>query len=212
MRRDHALDLTGQRFGKWSVLGKSHVDKRREVYWLVRCECETERAVRASHLRSGASRSCGCGDGVPHSKHGMTLSRTWKSWNSMRQRCLNTNAPDYSRYGGRGIKICQRWDSFDNFLADMGERPDGKTIERNEVDGDYTPENCRWATASEQQRNKRNAIVATVDGVTKSVHDWACETGLPVNVIKWRLAQGWAHSKAISHPVRPKAPSKESKE
>lgn len=206
MRKDHALDLCGQRFGRWTVLGKSHKDRRGAIFWLVRCACGTERSTRGSHLRNGQSTSCGCYHREAVTKHGMTLTRTWKSWDSMLQRCENPNAPDYGEYGGRGIKVCRQWHDFNSFFADMGERPEGKTLERDKVNGNYTPKNCRWATASEQQRNKQNAIVATVNGVTKSVHDWADETGIPAAVIKWRLVQGWNHAEAIRHPVRPKKP------
>lgn len=205
-RQLHALELSGQRFGRWEVLYKSHKNKAGEIYWFCRCDCGTERSVKARNLRRGESTSCGCYWREVVTTHGMTKTRTWKSWDSMLQRCENQTAPDFPRYGGRGIKVVPEWHEFERFFADMGERPEGKTLERNDVDGPYGPKNCQWATASAQQRNKRNAILLTVNGETKSVHVWAQETGMSVDLLKWRIKKGWPSAEILTTPARPKRP------
>lgn len=202
MSKIHSLDLTNRRFGRWLVLSRGHVNVRGEVHWLSRCDCGVEREIKAGSLRTGKSVSCGCYHKERITVHGMTKTRTWKTWDSMLQRCENPNAPDYDRYGARGIKVCAEWHEFLKFLADMGERPEGKTLDRIDVNGMYEPSNCQWATATQQQRNRTDAITATIDGVTKSVWDWADETGVPSGVIKWRLSKGWSHSDAVHKPVR----------
>ena len=106
----------------------------------------------------------------------------------------------YPDYGGRGIKICARWDRFENFLADMGERPDGMTIDRQDVNGDYEPGNCRWATGRTQGRNKRNTSHVTVDGITRGLPEWAEIAGLPRGVIEYRLRKGWSSDRAVTAP------------
>jgi hypothetical protein len=159
------IDHVGQRFGLWIVLAL-HPERYTFRYgkksgafaqWLCRCEgCGTERVVLGGTLRQGRSRSCGdCG----RVKHGHCRNhrstRIYEVWHSMMQRCYNPNHPAYAHYGGRGISVCERWHSFVNFFIDMGVAPPGKSLDRRNNDGDYTPENCRWATRAEQMRNRR---------------------------------------------------------
>lgn len=156
--RAPTLELGGLQFGRWTVVRpRLRRGPLGEVYWLCLCECGRKRYVKAASLQSGRSQSCGCLHREVVATHGMTGTLTFKSWESVKQRCLNPNAPDYPRYGGRGIKVCMRWqNSFENFLADMGERPSrDHSLDRIDTDGDYDPSNCRWATRSEQQSNKR---------------------------------------------------------
>jgi hypothetical protein len=121
----------------------------------------------------------------------------------MKQRCFNPNAPDFDRYGGRGITVCERWrTSFSNFLTDMGERPEGMTLDRIDVDGDYTPENCRWATSSEQQRNTRVSINLTINGETRSIMEWAKVAAVHVGVMRRRFHAGWPHEAVVFQPSR----------
>jgi hypothetical protein len=152
-------DLTGKRFGKlvaqsFAGRGSSHA-----VLWFCICDCGQTTVKRDCNLLSGRTKSCGC-HGVQHghtTKDG--YSPTYTTWRCMKIRCLNPEHDKYKFYGGRGIAICDRWiNSFENFLADMGPRPEGATIDRINPDGDYEPGNCRWATWDEQKRNKRGYV------------------------------------------------------
>lgn len=153
------LYLSGQKFGRWEVIYYSHKNIRGEKYWNCRCNCGTVKAVSAASLVNKKSVSCGCYHIEQVSSHGMTLTPTFKSWESMKQRCTNKNSPDYHNYGGRGITVCQRWiNSFDNFLHDMGIRPKNMTLDRINVNGSYDPSNCKWSTYSEQNKNQRRYL------------------------------------------------------
>lgn len=124
--------------------------------------------------------------------HGQTHSRAFRSWDAMKQRCTNPNSSDYHRYGGKGVVICKRWlDSFENFLEDMGERPEGTSLDRYpDKHGNYEPNNCRWATPSEQQRNLRNNQYLTYDDQTKLLVDWAVEKEIPIGLLRTRFNNG----------------------
>ena len=133
----------------------------------------------------------------------MTRTRTFKSWEGMKQRCLNPRAPDYARYGGRGIRVNEAWaESFETFLRDMGERPVGLTLDRMDVNGNYEPGNCRWATLSRQQRNRRDTVSLTFAGQTLSVADWADDLGIKPKLIRERLKNGWPLERALYGPAR----------
>lgn len=158
------IDLTGQRFGRLTVIEAGHRDpKERRLYWRCLCDCGNEHVTRGAQLRRGETRSCGCLR-VDMGKaktltHGMSRRKTRRKvygvWATMRRRCDNPGQQSYRLYGGRGIKVCERWHTFENFYADMGDPPAGCSIDRIDPDGDYEPGNCRWATAKEQRANQR---------------------------------------------------------
>ena len=199
------LTLAGGRFGRLSVNSVSHKNKRGEIYWNCRCDCGNNKIVRANALTSGNTLSCGCYHRERVSDHGMTGKPTFKSWTSMKQRCLNPNSPAYRNYGGCGILICERWaNSFDNFLKDMGQRPHWASLDRIDVNGNYEPGNCRWSAARQQQRNRRDTPQLTFRDIRKSWMDWSEETGIPTKVIGWRLYHGWDVERTLTTPVRPK--------
>jgi len=135
--------------------------------------------------------------------HGFTGTRTFKSWESMKQRCFNPNSKDYARYGGRGISVCDRWHhDFEAFLSDMGERPEGCTLDRIDVDGHYEPSNCRWADIKTQQRNTRVSKHLTFNGETKPLIEWADELKMYHSTLLRRLHAGWPVEKILGQPSR----------
>lgn len=117
-------------------------------------------------------------------------SPTYNSWDMMRQRCLNPKYTDYRNYGGRGIKVCERWSTFSNFLYDMGERPEGKTLDRKDNNGNYDPQNCRWSTRHEQRRNMRRNVWVEVDGERLIISDWAKKLGISGPGLRYRHKAG----------------------
>lgn len=159
------IDLVGQSFGRLMVLGRAGIASNRRATWRCRCVCGRETIVIGGDLRSGRTRSCGClrkelrvrKIALKHGhKANNITTRTYNSWQGMLKRCTDPKSISYPRYGGRGIKVCERWlHSFENFLADMGERPDSTSLDRKDNDGNYEPGNCRWATFKEQANNKR---------------------------------------------------------
>jgi hypothetical protein len=139
-------------------------------------------------------------------KHRMSQSPTYRSWINMRRRCLDKNHHQYSEYGGRGITICQRWDDFTLFLSDMGERTSGNTIDRIDVNGPYSPGNCRWANAMVQMNNRRITSRITFQGETLSIREWSTKTGIPRNTLAARLYCGWTAEKILSTPYKVRRP------
>lgn len=145
--------ILGLKYGKLIVVD-AHAGRDRRGMRLIVCQCSCGNltTIRWGSFQSAHIPSCGCGRNRPHGMYG---TRTYKSWQSMKQRCLNPKTKYFEHYGGRGIQICPKWLSFKGFYADMGERPEGKTLDRIDVDGNYELANCRWATYKEQQHNTR---------------------------------------------------------
>lgn len=135
--------------------------------------------------------------------HGMTKTRVYKAWLGMRARCGNPRQTAYSYYGGRGIKVCERWSVFENFLADMGEPGVGLTLDRIDSNGNYEPSNCRWATKAEQTRNQRKSVRLTMNGKTLTQTEWAREVGIHSKTISMRLRAGFSDEEALTAPKSP---------
>ena len=168
MANHNFIDRAGQRYGRLVVVEQIENDKHGKSRWRCRCDCGRDCIVVGSHLSRGNTHSCGClqsertaAANVDRAKHGQARghkpSPTWRSWKSMRDRCYLPCMDNYPTYGGRGITVCRRWrgkNGFQNFRADMGERPDGCTLDRKNSDGNYTPRNCRWSTPKQQAANR----------------------------------------------------------
>lgn len=209
-----AINLCGLRFGRLLVLHEDGKDKRGELYWLCQCDCGNLKRVSGYKLRSGNTSSCGClqkearATGL-HYRHRMSKSRLYSIWCNMKARCFNPKSIEYSSYGGRGIVVCEEWKDFGNFLAwsiSNGYK-DSLTIDRIDVNGPYSPSNCRWVTMSEQSLNRRNSHFITAFGETLTIKEWSVKTGLKYDTIERRINRyGWSSEDAVS--VRPHKISK----
>jgi hypothetical protein len=206
--------LTGRVFGRLTVLGLApRLPTSRGLRWHCRCECGKEVISPGRNLKCGKATSCGCRQretaarqavamGEGNIRHGMTDTPEYARWHGMMLRCYNPKDPGYKWWGGRGIKVCERWHTFENFHADMGARPSVKhSIDRIDPNGDYCPENCRWATQTQQQRNKRSNRLLTHNGETKCLAEWAETYGLTTLQLWQRLRSGWPLQDALETPV-----------
>ena len=196
----HAIDLTGKRFGSLVVIERNGTDKKtRNPLWLCRCDCGKTTTVRGCNLRTGNTRSCGCGmhfkEGAlnPKYKGGHSRTRVHRIWTAMKSRCFNPSVRSYADYGGRGVVVCQEWkENFEAFYEWSIENgyADNLTIERKNVHGNYCPENCRWATRKEQSRNTRANVYLEIDGEKHLVCDLAEMYGLSKSTIYGRYRRG----------------------
>lgn len=205
-----AKDYCGQRFGRLTAVERLPYRARTEAdtrcYWRCRCNCGGEKAVQLYSLLSGATRSCGClerealANGI-FRKHGRCYTREYKVWTGFRLTCENPSDKRYPFYGGRGITVCPEWRSFERFLADMGEAPTpAHVLGRIDKDGPYSPANCRWMTRRELMQNSRGTHWLTVNGVARSITEWAALIGLSPNALQGRLREGWEPAEAVTTP------------
>jgi hypothetical protein len=191
------LDLTGKKFGRWTVI--NHEGKRyAEQFWLCRCDCGTERVVIGGTLKKGVSKSCGCLALESMTKHGMEGTRIYNTWAQMLGRCNNPNATSFKRYGAKGIKVCDAWHDFRVFYADMGDIPEGRTLDRIDNDKGYSKENCRWADPKTQSRNRINTVMAEWNGKLMPVAEIAEINGIGRRFLHARLKRGIPIDVAIS--------------
>ena len=218
-------DLSGQRFGRLIAVRTDGIDHRGQHRWLCRCDCGKEKTVPVTYLTAGWTRSCGClrtETAIKHNKsaekrastakwnqtykrkHGQTGTRLYKVWQGMKRRCLDPKSHAYKDYGGRGIRLCEEWvDDFEAFRAWAlaNGYSDRLTIERKDNDGDYTPENCKWADIIEQANNKRSNVLLTVDGRTQTLKQWADELGLNYYTLYSRYDRGWPADRILKEAI-----------
>lgn len=190
------IDLTGQRFGRLVALEYVGFTNRKARF-LFQCDCGNKKVIVSQRVRDGRTKSCGCqgppsGSDTVRYRHGMAGSPEYVVWMAAKARCRVPTSQKYKDYGGRSITFCERWDDFANFIADMGRRPAGMTIERIDNDGPYSPNNCRWATHAEQCLNQRSNVVLTYKGETKPLSVWARELNIPRSTLRHRAKLGVA--------------------
>lgn len=198
-----AKDYSGHRFGRLIALDRIGRQKNGVAVWRCRCDCGAEKDVTQANLVSGMVRSCGCLVVDTFTTHGMTDSPEYRAWCHMKERCSNPRVHNFHRYGGRGIRVCERWiDSFENFLADMGERPSPRhTLERKDRDKGYEPGNCTWATSREQALNRHTNRILTFRGEAKPLTVWCDAFGISPKIVGTRLRRGWTVERALTEPA-----------
>lgn len=210
--RGRRVDLAGRRFGRLVVVRRARdrvsSNGNRNARWLCRCDCGTSKLFFRNNVMRGLSRSCGClrseVAGTHSVTHGRTGTKEWRTWGDMWARVRGSSKNCRHRYFGR-ITCCKRWLKFENFLADMGERPFGMTLGRIDNDGPYSPKNCRWETPKQQARNRRTNHRITVDGVTATIAEWGerlAHIGINQFIIIGRIRAGWSPKEATTVPVR----------
>jgi hypothetical protein len=202
-------NLSGQKFHRLLVI-RYLGSYNEQPYWLCRCDCGNQSAVVGSKLKSGSTKSCGCYineiRGPAHTTHGQTGSLLHRRWADMLTRCRNPKFKHFHNYGGRGISVCERWHTFENFFADMGEPPTRlHQIDRKNNNGNYEPDNCHWVTRTAQARNTRKNVFLTANGETHCVSEWAEILGLRPTMINKRRYRGWTDDECLGFKERLKA-------
>jgi hypothetical protein len=202
-----ALALEGQRFSRLLVIERRprpETAKDTSARWLCRCDCGNEITTTGHALKGGKTKSCGCYKleimATSKLRHGMSNTKTHNIWRGILKRCQSEGCEAFKHYGGRGIKVCDRWQTFENFLADMGECPTGNySVERKDCNGHYEPNNCIWLLRSKQSENTRRSLKFTINGETKCLSAFARERGLRVGLVYDRITKlGWSIEKALS--------------
>lgn len=204
------IDLTGGTFGRLTVLTKAGSYSGGDVLWSCRCDCGNITVVVGYDLKNGHTKSCGClrqyVSRIKSTKHGFSRknSKIYWAWINMRSRCNNSNNAGYLWYGERGIKVCRRWNKFENFLEDMGRPPTkNHSIDRINNDGNYCKSNCRWATRKQQDTNKINTWKITYDGKTKLAVTWANQYKINYGTLWARIHKlNWSAEKSLTTPIR----------
>lgn len=197
-------DYSGQTFGTVAVVRVSRSTAKKK-YWLCVCKCGAEIELRAEHFIGPRAGCRKCTKAMLRHGHwtGGKATRTHQAWRSMKKRCSLKKNAAFKSHGGRGITVCDRWkDSFENFLADMGECSEGKSLDRYpDNDGNYEPGNCRWATAKEQGRNRRDNRLIEYQGASRPMSEWADIFGINSMTLKQRLDRGWSTHEALTSSV-----------
>ena len=206
------IDLTGQRFGRLTVVKRMDDGIRpngtKYVRWLCKCDCSNEVIVDGNSLKRQHTTSCGCylreRSTQVHTTHGQRHSRLYTIWRTMKLRCSNPKTNGYKDYGGKGVTVCEEWQDFDAFFdwAMQNGYSDSLTIDRKDRNGNYEPSNCKWATQKEQQNNKSTNHLLTYNGETKTMTQWADEYRMNFHTLKERIKRGWTVEKALTTPVK----------
>ena len=200
------FELSGHKFGRLTVLEFHSVTWNNMALWRCVCDCGKEKIVRGSHLKLGQVTTCGSHRSETakahlnkYQTHGMSHSATYRCWAAMMYRCRSSNHVSHARYKDRGISVCAKWHDFENFLADMGERPSGRhSIERKNNNLGYDPNNCTWATPKEQGRNTCKNHRLTFRGETMCISEWAEQTGIGSTTIRERIKRGWSTDRSLT--------------
>lgn len=195
--------LVGRQFGKWNVIEDLGIQNHNRTYRCL-CECGEVKIMKGTLLTTCNAQMCKkCANKLAATKHGYWGTKVYSIWKAMRKRCSNRNHVYYKDYGGRGIKVCERWqNSFEAFLEDMGEPPTPKhSLDRIEVDGNYCKDNCRWATLMEQANNRHNNTLIAVNGELDTIANWAKVFDIKPATIAYRIRNGWYPEDALSTPV-----------
>lgn len=200
-------DITGQRFGSLVAVRQHGRDPWGQLLWLCSCDCGQDHVATGGNLRSGTTKSCGCRRvevGKAKRTHGGSRTRMYGIWASMIRRCEVQHDQEYENYGARGIRVCERWRlDYAAWLSDMGSRPSPQhSIDRIDVNGHYEPSNCRWATTTEQARNKRSNVVITFNGETLCIADWSLRTGIKATTLYKRVHAGWPVEAILGSPLQ----------
>ncbi len=206
------IDRTGKIYGRLTVIGSAGFSKTlQKSMWNCECNCGKLCVVQGKLLGNGTTKSCGClareNTGNASRTHGMSKTSEYDTFHRIRVRCYNKNCSDYPDYGGRGIRVCDRWlESFENFLKDMGRKPSSvHSIERINVNGNYEPSNCRWATPKEQAGNRRSTKLVTYRGESMTVTELARRNQLDHTTLARRLfLYSWDMERAVSTPMKSK--------
>lgn len=188
------IDIIGKTFGELLVLEEAKErNSHGDIYYKCKCNCGKEKIIRGSHMRTGKSLSCGCSSTRTSVKHNMTRTSEYTTWRSIKTRCHNKNDKDYKNYGGRGIKVCDRWlASFENFFEDMDYKPSkSHSIERINNDGDYEPSNCIWADRKTQDKNKRNSVKILHENKIIDIYLFSEKLNISIVAARGRVARNY---------------------
>lgn len=195
------VDRRGEIFGRLTIVDYAGRWGNNLRKWKCKCKCGNEVITALK-----GAQSCGClnrEEKQSRATHGHTGTKTYSAWKSMRRRCTNEKSIHFKNYGGRGIKVCERWaHSFEAFLSDMGTAPERCTLDRINNDGNYEPSNCRWATKREQDNNRRTNVFITFNHTTQTIRQWCRALGYSDTLLKGRFKLGWSVERALTEPAR----------
>lgn len=198
------IDITGKRFNKLTVVSL-HKKENGKVTWKCICDCGNITYVRGGNLKSGAVKSCGCINHIPKNRtHGESQTPLYRHWRAMKYRCESPNSHAYKWYGAKGVKVCDEWQTYEGFKKWVEEtRPhESYTVERIDVNGDYSPQNCTWIPLSKQPNNRTMNVQITYQGKTMNLSEWCTELHLDYKLIHNRIHKlGWTFEKAVNTPV-----------